>query len=51
MKCKDEVGASDEDVKTVADKKLPTSYTGFCLLACLYENAGIVRTYLSHLAF
>lgn len=38
-----EVGASDEDLKLLADKKMPTSHSGLCLLTCLYENAGIVR--------
>lgn len=42
MKCKIVVGASDEDVKMIVDKKMPSTHSGLCLLTCLYENAGIV---------
>lgn len=44
MHCKTAVGASDEDIKMLYDKKLPTSHSGLCMLTCLYENAGIVSS-------
>ncbi|KAJ6641401.1 hypothetical protein Bhyg_06340 [Pseudolycoriella hygida] len=43
QKCKNEVDASEEDVKMIIERKMPTSYGGLCLLACLYENSGIIQ--------
>lgn len=41
--CKDKEKASDDDVKTLMDRALPTTPTGKCLLACVHETIGLVR--------
>lgn len=43
LRCKAEVDATDEDVEVFKRGQIPTSYSGLCLLTCLYEHTGIVR--------
>lgn len=40
--CKGKEGATDEDVATLAAREHPTSQTGKCLSACMFETIGIV---------
>lgn len=40
--CKDKEKATDEDVKTMMARDIPTTRTGKCLIACVHENLGIV---------
>lgn len=41
--CKTKVGASDEDMKTLQDHKLPTSHAGLCLLECLLTRGNMMK--------
>lgn len=42
--CKDKEKATDDDVKVLVDRLVPTTTTGKCLLACVHETIGLVRT-------
>lgn len=47
--CKEKENATDDDVKTVMDRTLPTTPTGKCLLACVHETVGVVRINIDEL--
>lgn len=41
--CKTKVGASDEDIQKLANKQIPTSKEGLCMLECGFNGAGIMK--------
>lgn len=41
--CKEEVGASDDDVASLNVKKMPSSHAGLCLVECLFRSADIMK--------
>lgn len=47
--CKEKENATDDDVKTVMDRILPTTSTDKCLLACVHEAIGLVRINIDEL--
>lgn len=40
--CKSKEGATDDDVKGLLDRNIPTAKTGKCLLACAHETLEMV---------
>lgn len=41
--CRTKVGASEEDVKMVQDKHMPTTPEGLCLVECMLDIANIMK--------
>lgn len=40
--CKKSEGASEADFENLINERMPQSKEGTCMLACVYETAGIV---------
>lgn len=42
MQCKEETGATDDDLTAVGLRQLPKTETGKCLYRCVMEAVGLV---------
>lgn len=45
--CKAQEGATDADVQEIATQQIPSTRSGQCLQACIFESAGMVGIFLS----
>ncbi|XP_031634708.1 general odorant-binding protein 19d-like [Contarinia nasturtii] len=41
--CKGSVGATNNDVNSILERKTPTEYKGKCLLKCAHEKIGLIQ--------
>lgn len=41
--CKEKENGTDDDVKILVERSVPTTTTGKCVLACVHETIGLVR--------
>lgn len=46
-KCGAKEGANEAEIKLTVDKKMPTTFAGKCIQACLAETAGMVNINMS----
>lgn len=47
MQCKEETGATDDDLTAVGMRQLPETETGKCLYRCVMEAVGLVGAKMS----
>lgn len=44
--CKAKESASDDDVKSLIEREIPTTTSGKCLHACIHETLGLVKNFI-----
>nr|AGZ04925.1 odorant binding protein 6 [Laodelphax striatellus] len=42
-KCRDKTSATEDDIKTFRAQQIPSTTTGKCMLACMFNHSGLMK--------
>nr|AGO81740.1 odorant-bindingn protein 7 [Nilaparvata lugens] len=42
-KCREEAGATEDDIKNFRAQQIPSTTTGKCMLACMFNHSGLMK--------